>query len=118
VVPDSRIAHTVPSGLQVTSETVLKTRIGTGRNRKVVPAIGAVQRPEFTQFSIWFQREFDRFVSVVVENFYLGRGSGAIVDSKDNAMTLDIVSEAAREVGLATGDASLKDAEERIRTKD
>jgi hypothetical protein len=92
--------------------------IRTGRNPKVIPTIGPVQGPEFTQLSVWFQLEFDLSVSVKVEDTYPERRFGAIVDPKDNAVTINIEGDTAHEVGLAICDTSFEDAEKRVRTED
>jgi len=115
---DGGIAHAVTPGLQVTSETMLETWIRMDRNPEVIPTIGPLQRPEFTHLSICFQREFALSIGVEIENAYLGNGSGPIVEPKDNTVTMNIVVDAAHDIGAAIRDASLEDAEEPIRTED
>src|SRR6202011_3290477 len=84
---DCRIAHTVPSSLQVASKPMLKTGIRRSCNPKVIPPIGSVQEPEFTQLSVWLQPELFRFSRVMVEDAYFQLGSSAIVNPKDYTVT-------------------------------
>jgi hypothetical protein len=44
---DCRISHTSVSGFEVTGQTLLKTRVRVGRDRKIIPPVRTVQRPEF-----------------------------------------------------------------------
>src|ERR1700730_2801729 len=75
---DRRIAHAVVSGLQVTSKTMVETRVRAGSNPEVIPSIRSLQRPEFASLLICFQREFNPLVSVIVQETYLESGFGAI----------------------------------------
>src|ERR1700693_3676908 len=115
---DRRIAHTVASGLQVTRKTILKARIRAGSNPEVIPSIRSLQRPEFASLFACSQREFDPLVSVIVQDTYLESGFGAIVRPENYPIAMNIVGNAACNVGLAARDASLEDAEKRVWTKD
>ena len=92
---DRRIAHAVVSGLQVTSKTMLETRVRAGSNPEVIPSIRSLQRPEFASLFACSQREFDPLVSVIVQDTYLESGFGAIVRPENYPITMNIVGNAA-----------------------
>jgi hypothetical protein len=115
---DCRIAHTVPSGFQVASVSMLKTRIRRSRNLKIIPPMGSFQGPEFTQLRVWLLPEFYRLLSVNVKDVDLPLGTGAIVDPQEYPVTRNIIRDVAGNVCRPVRNASLEDAEKRVRSKD
>src|ERR1700730_13035314 len=67
---DCRISHAVAPGLEVTSETPFETWVRPGRDRKVVPAEGAMQRRELAHFSVSLQRVGGHTFGVVINNVH------------------------------------------------
>src|ERR1700686_3281459 len=115
--PDCRIAHTVASGLQVASEAMFETRIRRCRNLKIIPPMGSFQGPEFTQLSVRLQPQFYRLLRVIIEDADLPLSSGAIVNPKEHAVTRNVIRDVGCNVCLPARNASLEDAEKRVRSK-